>query len=68
MNDGFNDGVGAWPSLPPRLTQAELDAYLLHAARCGATDVCTCKAFAPSRSAVMAGWITRPRGGLNLAR
>ena len=39
MNDGFNDGVGAWPSLPPRLTQADLDAYLLHAARCGATDL-----------------------------
>ena len=39
MKDGFNDGVGAWPSLPPRLTQADLDAYLLHAARCGATDL-----------------------------
>jgi len=39
VNDGFNDGVGAWPSLPPRLTQADLDAYLLHAARCGATDL-----------------------------
>ncbi len=39
MKDDFNDGVGAWPSLPPRLTQADLDAYLLHAARCGATDL-----------------------------
>ena len=28
-----------WPPLPPRLGQRELDACLLHAARCGVTDL-----------------------------
>lgn len=28
-----------WPPLPPRMTQAELDAYLLHAARHAVTDL-----------------------------
>lgn len=34
-NNPFDD----WPHLPPRMTQADLDAYLLHAARHGATDL-----------------------------
>lgn len=28
-----------WPPLPPRMAQADLDAYLLHAARFGVTDL-----------------------------
>ena len=28
-----------WPPLPPRMAQADLDACLLHAARCSVTDV-----------------------------
>lgn len=28
-----------WPSLPPRMMQADLDAYLIHAARFGVTDL-----------------------------
>ena len=35
MEAPFND----WPSLPPRMGQAELDAFLLHAAQGGVTDV-----------------------------
>jgi defect-in-organelle-trafficking protein DotB len=30
---------GDWPHLPPRMAQAELDAFLLHAARHDATDL-----------------------------
>ena len=34
-----NNPFGDWPSLPPRVAQGELDAFLLHAARCDATDL-----------------------------
>lgn len=33
------DWAAGWPSLPPRMAQADLDACLLHAARCSVTDV-----------------------------
>ncbi|MEI2780692.1 MAG: ATPase, T2SS/T4P/T4SS family [Candidatus Competibacter sp.] len=32
-------GPEGWPPLPPRMGQKELDACLLHAARCGVTDL-----------------------------
>jgi defect-in-organelle-trafficking protein DotB len=35
MEARFNE----WPYLPPRMAQAELDAFLLHAAQCGVTDL-----------------------------
>ncbi len=34
-----SDPFGAWPALPPCMAQAELDAFLLQAARHDATDL-----------------------------
>jgi len=39
MMAALSNKLDSWPVLPARMTQADLDAYLLHAARCEVTDL-----------------------------